>query len=455
MNGGYAINRAGVTVTVPSAIERLNLMVDHEKTPTLRAEPMPSAKDVDITSSAFRSDPYPFYARWRAEESVYRTTLPDKQVAWLVTRYDDVLTVLKDDRFAKDKTKALTSDQLAKLPWTPSIFKPLERNMLDLDEPDHARLRGLVHQAFTPRLVDNMRQRVQALTDELLDRVEAKGRLDLIHDYALPLPATIIAEILGVPVRDQHRFHRWSNAMLSAMPSTWGRLKVIPHVMAMLRYIRKLIKTRQANPGDDLLSALVQAHEAGDRLSDDELVSMIVLLLVAGHETTVNLIGNGVVALLAHPEQMDRLRNDPALIKPAVEELLRYDSPVQMATERYTREDVTLAGATIPRGQLVFAVIASANRDERQFDRPDDLDITREPNRHLAFGHGVHYCIGASLARLEGQIALNTLIRRAPALRLADKPQALRRRPSLILRGLESLPVTFSRRRVPVFQTAE
>jgi cytochrome P450 PksS len=414
---------------------------------------MRSINNVDITSSAFRADPYPVYARWRAEAPVYRTTLPDKQVAWLVTRYDDVLAVLKDDRFSKDKTKALSPDQLARLPWMPSIFKPLERNMLDLDQPDHTRLRGLVHQAFTPRLVEGMRQRLQALTDELLDRVAAKGRMDLIHDYALPLPATIIAEILGVPAKDQHKFHRWSNAMLSAMPSAWGRLKVIPHVMAFIGYIRKLIKTRQASPRDDLLSALVEAREAGDRLSDDELLSMIVLLLVAGHETTVNLIGNGVVALLEHPQQMNRLRDDPASIKSAVEELLRYDSPVQMATERYKREDVIVAGETIPRGQLVFAVLASANRDERQFDRPDELDLTREPNRHLAFGHGVHYCIGASLARLEGQIALNALLRRMPELRLAVKSQALRRRPSLILRGLESLPVTFSPRRAPLLQT--
>ena len=185
-----------------------------------------------------------------------RTTLPDKQNAWLVTRYDDVLAVLKDDRFAKDKTKALSPEQLAGLPWVPSMFKPLEKNMLDLDQPDHTRLRGLVHQAFTPRLIENMRPRVQALTDELLDKAEARGRMDLIHDYALPLPATIIAEILGVPARDRHKFHRWSNAMLSAKPTTWGKLRIIPHVMAFIRYIRKMSKMRQAEPRDDLISAL-------------------------------------------------------------------------------------------------------------------------------------------------------------------------------------------------------
>ncbi len=415
---------------------------------------MSSIEKVDLTSREFRADPYPFYARWRNNAPVFRTTLADKQNAWIVTRYDDVLSVLKDERFGKDKTKALSFDQLARLPWTPSIFKPLERNMLDVDQADHTRLRNLVHQAFTPRLIDNMRERVQALTDELFDTVEAGGRMDLIHDYALPLPATIIAEILGVPARDRHKFHRWSNAMLSAKPSTWGKLKIIPHVLAFMRYIRKMCRMRQLEPRDDLISALVQASEAGDRLSEDELMSMIVLLLVAGHETTVNLIGNGVVALLEHPDELERLRNDPALIKPAIEELLRYDAPVQLATERYTREEVTIAGATIPRGELVFAALASANRDERQFDRPDTLDIERDPNRHLSFGQGVHFCLGASLARLEGQIAINTLLRRAPDLRLAVSPERLRHRPTLILRGLESLPVTFSRRRDSVVQTA-
>jgi cytochrome P450 len=402
---------------------------------------MTSIKDVDLTGRAFRADPYPFYARWRAETPVLCTALPDGQRTWLVTRYDDVLNVLKDDRFAKDKTNAMSSDQMARLPWMPSVFKPLEKNMLHQDQPSHTRLRGLVHQAFTPRLIENMLDRVRALTDELLDKVESRGTMDLIRDYALPLPATIIAEILGVPARDQHRFHRWSNAMLTVRPSAWGRLRIIPHVVAFMRYIRKLSKTRRADPRDDLITALLQAREAGDRLSEDELLSMVVLLLVAGHETTVNLIGNGVVALLEHPAELERLRDNPALIKPAVEELLRYDAPVQLATERYAREDVTVAGVTIPRGELVFAAIGSANRDLHQFDQPDRLDIARDPNRHLSFGHGLHFCLGASLARLEGQIAISTLLHRAPDVRLAVAPQALRRRPGLILRGLESLPV--------------
>jgi cytochrome P450 PksS len=249
-----------------------------------------------------------------------------------------------------------------------------------------------------------------------------------------------------VPVQDRHKFQRWSNTIVSTVPSRWGILKAIPHLVLFLRYIKKFVRTRRAGPQDDLASALIEAREAGDQLSEDELLAMVSLLLIAGHETTVNLIGNGMLALMEHRDQMDRLRNDPALIKPAVEELLRYDGPLETATERYAREDVTIAGATIPRGEMVFAVLASANRDDRQFDHADKLDLSRDPNRHVAFGQGVHFCVGAPLARLEGQIAINSLLRRIPDLRLAVPPQHLRRRPGLVLHGLKALPVAFGRR---------
>jgi cytochrome P450 len=410
--------------------------------------------DVDLTSPAFRADPYPTYARWRAEASVCRVKLPDKQTAWFVTRYDDAVTVLKDPRFANDRQKVMTPELAARLPWTPTVVKRLSRMMLNLDAPDHTRLRALVHKAFTPGLVSNMVGRIQSLTDELLDTVQRRGRMDLIRDFALPLPATIIAEMLGVPVHDRHKFHHWSNALVSASGSTWGMLMMVPPMWAFLRYIGKLVKIRQADHRDDLLSALVHAREEDDRLSEDELLAMIFLLLVAGHETTLNLIGNGVLALLEHPAVLNRLREDPDLIKPAVEELLRYDSPVQMANERYAREEVTIAGVKIARGEMVHALIGSANRDERQFECPDVLNITREPNRHLAFGQGVHYCLGAPLARLEGQIAINTLLRRYPNLKLAVPPHVLRRRRGLGLRGLQSLPVVLSRRRDQVLRAA-
>jgi cytochrome P450 len=396
---------------------------------------------VDISRPAFKADPFPFYARLRAEAPVYPVILPDGRTAWLVTRYDDVAAVLKDERFAKDPLNALSPEQHARQPWIPRFARPLTRNMLDVDPPDHTRLRGLVHKAFTPRLVERMRGRAQALCDRLLDRARGRGRLDLIRAYAQPVPTTIIAEMLGVPVADRPRFQRWSQALLAAGASRWGVLLAIPHVWLFLRYVRKLIRARRALPQDDLVSALVQAEEAGRQLSEDELVAMVVLLLIAGHETTVNLLGNGTLALLQHPEQLQKLRQDPGLIGPAVEELLRFASPVETATERYAREDVAIAGVTVPRGGLVLAAIASANRDERQFADPDRLDVTRSPNRHLAFGLGAHFCLGAALARLEGQIALATLLRQAPGLRLAVEPGALRWRPGLVLRGLEGLPV--------------
>jgi cytochrome P450 len=396
-----------------------------------------------IAGPAFKADPFPFYARLRAETPLCRAILPTREPAWLVTRYDDVVAVLKDDRFVKDPANALTPAQAAGRRWFRKMFKSLQRNMLNVDPPDHTRLRALVHKAFTPRLVEQMRGRVETLTNELLDAVQPRGRMDLIRDYALPLPATVIAEMLGVPVADRDRFHRWSNAVMSAAASTWGLVKAVPSAWALLRYVRRLIRKRRRDPRDDLVSALIRAEEAGDTLSEDELSAMVFLLLVAGHETTVNLIGNGTLALLEHPDQLERLRADPALIKPAVEELLRFTSPVEMATERYAREDVTIAGVTIPRGEMVSAVIASADRDERQFPNPDVLDLTREPNRHVAFGLGAHFCLGASLARLEGQIAIGTLLRWAPGLRLAVAPDAVRWRRGMLLRGLASLPVNF------------
>jgi len=397
--------------------------------------------EVDLASPEFKADPYPFFARLRETAPVCRVTLPGRQAAWLITRYDDVAAALKDARLAKDRNTALTPDQAARQPWVPKMFRPLNRNMLDLDPPDHTRLRGLVQKAFTPRLIERMRERVDSLTGELLDAALRRRRVDLIRDYALPIPTTIIAEMLGVPAADRHRFHRWSRVIVATSPSGPGMAKAIPSVFFFLRYIRRLVRARRAEPRDDLVSALAQAEEAGDELSEDELLAMI-FLLVAGHETTVNLIGNGALALMRHPAQMERLRGgEPALVKTAVEELLRYESPLATATERFAREDIPIAGVVIPRGEMVYAVLASANRDDRQFPRADVLDVAREPNRHLAFGLGIHYCLGAPLARLEGEIAIAALVRRAPGLRLSVQPGELRWRRGLVLRGLESLPV--------------
>ncbi len=361
-----------------------------------------------------------------------------------MTRYDDVVTVLKDERFAKDRFQALSDEQMRKQPWMPAVFKPLLRNMLDLDPPDHTRLRSLVQLAFTPRRVEGMRDRIQSLARELRVSMAKEKQKDLIGDFALPLPTTVIAEMLGVPAADRHKFHRWSSRIISLNWSAWDAMKGLPAVWRFLKYIRRLVKSRRSSSKDDLISALVQAEEAGDCMSEDELVAMIFLLLVAGHETTVNLIGNGMLALLEHPEQLEKLQNDPSLTASAVEELLRFASPLETATERFTREDVPIAGVTIPQGSLVFAAIASANRDEAQFSNARQVDICRDPNRHVSFGVGVHFCLGAALARLEGQIAIRTLLDGTADWKLAVAPEALRWRRGLVLRGLESLPVAFN-----------
>ena len=400
------------------------------------------ATQVNIVDPDFKANPFPFVAGLRISQPVYRTTLPDKTPVWLITRYEDVTTLLKDEHFVKNRRTAMTSEQLRKMPWVPPMFRHLERNMLDLDPPDHTRLRALVHKAFTPSLIGQMRDRIQTLADELLDGVARKGEMDLINDYALPLPMTIITEILGVPTNDRDKFHKWSKAVVS-LTSPKATLRVVPSVWMFIRYLRRFFERRRRDPRDDLASALIQAEEAGDKLSEDELLAMVFLLLIAGHETTVNLIGNGMLALLEHPEQMDKLRRDPSIIKTAVEELLRYTSPVFLSTERYAREDLDLHGVTIPRGGMTLGVIGSANRDEKVFENADALDLTREPNKHLSFGQGIHFCVGAPLARLEGQIAINTLLRRSPDLRLSVPTDSLRWRPSIFLRGLETLPAAF------------
>jgi cytochrome P450 len=402
---------------------------------------------VDVTNAKFKANPFPFYAQLRAEAPVFPVTvpMPTRQRAWLVTRYSDVLDVLKDARFAKNPRNAMSPEQLKKRPWIPKLFKPLEQNMLDLDSPDHTRLRALVHKAFTPRLIEQMRDEIQTLTNELLDAAEPKGGMDLIADFALPLPLTIIGRILGVPAKDNDKFHRWTKTLLSAETNNnyFVFIPTIIYLIRFMRYLKKLIKERRTHPKDDLITALVQAKDGSDKLSGDEVLAMIFLLLVAGHETTVNLIGSGSLALLEHPDQLEKLRSEPAIIKPAIEELLRFVCPVEMATERYAREDITIAGTTIPRGELVLTVIGSANRDADYFDNPDSLDVTRENNKHLAFGLGAHYCLGAPLSRLEGQIAISTLIRPMPNLRLSIAPDQIRWRGGIILRGLEALPVSF------------
>ena len=398
--------------------------------------------EVNLLDPAFKANPYPTYAALRSAAPVHRVTLPEGQSVWLITRYDDVVTVLKDDRFVKDWRNAKTPEQIVQIPHQAEVLAKLDHNLLKLDPPDHTRLRALVHKAFTPHLVAGLRDRIQTIADTLLDAVQAKGKLDLIADYAFPLPIIVIAELLGVPAEDRDKFRAWSDMAVS----TTSYAEVEKTASAMLdftAYLGVLFEARRAAPQDDLISALVLSEEVGDKLTEDELFAMVYLLLVAGHETTVNLIGNGTLALLQHPDQLARLKADPTLIESAIEELLRYDGPVETSTVRYASEDIAIGGAVIPRGEMVFVVIGSADHDPEQFPNPETLDIGRDIDRHVAFGMGPHYCLGAPLARLEGRIAINTLLRRLPNLRLEVAPETLSWKPGLVLRGLHTLPLIF------------
>jgi cytochrome P450 len=385
----------------------------------------------------FVADPYQTYHRLRATDPVHHSPL----CFWVLTRYEDVVAVLRDPRLAKEAIASVVAARFGV-----EVPVGMRLSMLDRDPPDHTRLRGLVSKAFTPRVVEALRPHIQQIVDGLLERVEPAGSMDLIEEFAYPLPVVVICEMLGVPVEDHERFKGWSleiarslDLILQPPDSDLARRSVEAR-HALTDYFRGLIAERRASPRADMLSALIAAEEAGDRLSEQELMATCILLLVAGHETTVNLIGNGTLALLRHPDELRRLRENPLLIGSAVEELLRYDGPVQR-TARIPSAAVTIGGRTIEAGEMVMPFIGAADRDPAHFPDPDRLDIARSDNRHIAFGLGIHFCLGAPLARLEGQIAINTLVRRLPKLALAtDRPEY---RQSLTLRGLKTLPVAF------------
>lgn len=402
---------------------------------------------VRITSRRFKADPYPELARLRSAGPLARVRLSGRRSAVVLTRYEDCRAALLDERLVKDRANVPGPRGMVG-PWVPRPFRPLTRNMLDLDGRDHLRLRALVQRAFTPRRVEELETEIGSLAHELLISVMSSARrgtpsMDLIADYAAPIPTTIIARLLGVPRADRARFRSWSNRIVSANGSPISMVSAMPSGLAFLRYLRRLVRNRRAEPRDDLVSALVQAESEGDRLDEDELVAMLFLLLVAGHETTVHLIGNGLIALLENPEQLELLRAEPTLMESGVEELLRYAGPLLFATERYAAEPVHISGASIDTGELVLVGLASANRDERQFEEPDRLILDRDPNRHIAFGHGAHYCLGAPLARLEARIAFTVLLRFAGRIELSAEPLALRWGRGLVLRGASRIPVRF------------
>jgi cytochrome P450 len=390
----------------------------------------------------FRANPYDVYRELRQDCPMYwgPPVNPMMSGAWWVSRYADVQAILRDNRFGRDWQRLAPPEKRIPIasPFRP-FFDMLWQWMLFQDPPDHTRLRTLVHKAFTPQAVARLRPRIQEIADALLDQVEGHEQMDLIADFAFPLPMTVIAEMLGIPPAQRANLREWTGAVVAGfdvrqdVAQLFQANQIMPAFTEMLQTV---IAGHRQHPQDDILSALIAAEEQGDRLSESELIAMCILLIGAGHETTVNLIGNGMLALLQHPDQLALLRENPALVGTAVEELLRYDSPVQM-TFRTVTEDMSFNGANFRYGQTVCLILGAANRDTAVFSDPDCLDITRQEVRNLSFGGGIHYCVGAPLARLEAEIALTTLLRRRPYMQLATNE--LTWRPLIALRGLESL----------------
>lgn len=386
---------------------------------------------LDLTDPAFVVDPYPTFARLRKETPLLWHE-PTGQ--YLALTYALSNGVLRDRRFGR-----LWHDREPEARFAP--FNKLHRNqMMENEPPDHTRLRSLVAKAFARGHVERLRPRVQQLADELLDRVADAGEFDLIEDFAEPLPVAVVAELLGIPRADWHLLRPWSQAIVKMYEygrTTAAEDKAIRSSAQFADYLHALAQQRRADPRDDLVSHLALAQERGQTLSDDELVASAVLLLNAGHEASVNAFGNGVVTLLDHPEQLEKLRSDVQLVPSALEEMIRYDAPLQLF-ERTAREDLQLGNVTLQAGQKVAALLGSANRDESAFENAERLDIARAPNHHIGFGAGLHHCLGAPLARMELQISLPTLLRRFPRLELAAPPV---RRPTFVLRGYETVPL--------------
>ena len=404
------------------------------------------AKQVDLASwePGYTADPYPFLAQLR--EAPVTRVLVQGVSAWLVTRYEDIRDGLSNPRFSNDPM--LADEATRAVPWVGASVATA-RHMLRVDPPDHTRMRGLVAKAFTPRRIEGLRPRIQEITDELVAAFAPRGRAELLAELALPLPLTVISEMLGIPTDERGEFARWTNVFFGVEEGDATR------IMEARQWINtcleRLIERRTRDPAGvadaehgTLLDGLIAARDAGDRLDSNELVAMSFLLLAAGYDTTVNLIGNGVLSLLRNRDQYQALCDDPRLIRSAIEEVLRLEPPIKIAPFiRVATSAVTLGGVTIPPGEPVLFALAAGNRDPKQFTDPDRLDITRDERAHLAFGHGIHFCLGAPLARLEAEIVFTTLFTRCRDLALDSAPEALEWRASRIVRGLKCLPVTF------------
>ncbi len=398
------------------------------------------------------ANPFALFAQMRSVGAVmplpFSLAGTDRQT-WVVTRMEEAVQILKDHaHFTVDPRPIGVNSPLghnnagtANTSDTPTFFTA--KTMLTVDEPDHRRLRLLVSKAFTPRYIEGLRPRVQEIADELLDQVQAHGQMDLVKAYAFPLPINVISEMLGVPHADRDQIRVWSEALAHGLGLGKRDEGVQAHMRAFGEYTAHLVADKRQHPAEDLISQLIAIEEEGDRLSETELHSMITLLIFAGHETTSNLIATGTLMLLDHPAQLEQLKADLSLVPSAVEELLRFNGPATIAGPRFATEDIEIAGQQIKQGDMLFPVLGSANRDESQFTQPEELEIARTLNRHLAFGHGIHTCLGAPLARLEGDIAFTTLLKRMPNLRLSVPRESITWNFSLNSRSLTALPVAF------------
>ena|SRR2546427_1180710 len=409
----------------------------------------PSEQELNMVTQQFNpftpemlKDPYPAYKQLRETAPIFFSELME---SWILTRYEDVDFSLRDPRFSADRGRARTrfSEMIQQ---QEAEFGPFGRTptMLTADPPLHTRLRRLVSKAFTPRAVENLRPRIQEIVDQLLDEAEERGKFDLVTQLSYPLPVIVIAEMLGIPPEDRARFKHWSDAVVETLGGPFTPPDVMERartsIMELADYFGEHIADRRQNPRDDLISGLVAAEEQGQVLSEDEIFATLILLLIAGNETTTHLIDGGVLALLRNPDQAQLLRDDPALMPSAVEELLRYTGPVQ-GTGRVAMEPLEIAGQKVEELQLVFGVIGAANHDPAKFENPDRLDVKRNPTDHVAFGDGIHFCIGAPLARAEAQIAIGSLLRRFPKLTLLEEPTW---GGTFIIRGPKSLRLSTS-----------
>ena len=404
----------------------------------------PFALDQEVLPRDYYENPYPYFHEVRANDPVHWSEQWD---AWLLTRYDDVAIALRDwERFSSSgKSRRTMRDFPRELR---QALEPLEENfstgLINSDPPAHTRLRKLLARIFVPREIKRLRPHIQSIVDDLIDAVADKGGMDLAQDFAYLLPTTIIAQMLGVPLKDRERFNTWAdniNAIHTSRRAMADRFaNAQDNLLEMQEYFRRLYAQRKDDPRDDVLTRLAEADEDGDRFDEGELLATTVTLLMAGYETTISLISTGMLWLMRNPEQLELLKADHSLIHSAVEELLRYESPVQRQL-RVVTQDLELGGKSLKKGDLAACMIGAANRDPAQFPDPDRLEIRREDNKHVAFGYGIHFCLGGPLARVEGDVAISTLLRRLPNIRLADGPPVWEE--NVLLRTLQTLPVVF------------